>query len=44
LGLREPLGVLLIAIFLIVGVVALRRQVMREFPPPVADTEPMKPA
>jgi len=32
-GLREPLGVLLITIFLIVGVVALRRQVMREFPP-----------
>lgn len=38
-GLREPLGVLLIAIFIIVGVVALRRQVMREFPPSEADTE-----
>jgi len=43
-GLREPLGVLLIAIFLIVGVVALRRQVMREFPPPEAGTEPLRPA
>jgi hypothetical protein len=43
-GLREPLGVLLITVFLIVGVVALRRQVMREFPPPEAGTEPLKPA
>lgn len=40
-GLREPLGILLIAVFLIVGVLALRRQVMREFPPPEADTEPL---
>ncbi|GIK77975.1 MAG: hypothetical protein BroJett022_16650 [Actinomycetes bacterium] len=39
-GLREPLGILLIAIFVIVGVVALRRQVMREFPSPGAGAEP----
>lgn len=36
-GLREPLGALLIAVALIAGVIALRRQTMSEFPAPEAD-------
>jgi hypothetical protein len=43
-ALREPLGILLIAVVLIVGIVALRRQTMREYPAPEADTEPLTPA
>jgi len=43
-ALREAIGILLIAIILIVGMVALRRQVLREFPPPAADEEPLSPA
>ena len=43
-ALREPVGVLLIAIVLIIGVVALRRQTMNEFPASEADTKPLKPA
>ncbi|MEZ5075456.1 MAG: hypothetical protein R2691_11600 [Solirubrobacterales bacterium] len=43
-ALHEPLGIALIAIVLIVAAVALRRQVMREFPPPEAPTEPLGPA
>jgi hypothetical protein len=33
-ALREPIGILLIAVVLIVAVVALRRQTLAEFPPP----------
>jgi Flp pilus assembly protein protease CpaA len=43
-ALQKPIGILLIAALLIIGVFALRRQTMREFPPPEADTEPLKPA
>jgi hypothetical protein len=43
-ALHKPIGILLIAALLIIGVFALRRQTMREFPPPEADTEPLKPA
>ena len=43
-ALREPIGILLIAVVLIVGVIALRRQTMREFPASEAGTEPLKPA
>ncbi len=43
-ALRQPIGILLIAVLLIVGVIALRRQTMREFPGPEADTQPLKPA
>ena len=35
---------ILIAVLLIIGVYALRRQTMREFPDPEADTKPLKPA
>jgi len=43
-ALRQPIGILLITVLLIVGVIALRRQTMREFPGPEADTQPLKPA
>lgn len=43
-ALREPLGVLLIAIALTAGTIALRRQTMREFPAPDPATEPLEPA
>ncbi|MFN8112418.1 MAG: hypothetical protein U0R51_04385 [Solirubrobacterales bacterium] len=43
-ALREPWGILLIAVVLSVGVYALRRQTMREFPASEADTKPLKPA
>jgi hypothetical protein len=43
-ALHKPIGILLIAVLLIIGVFALRRQTMREFPPPEADTKPLKPA
>lgn len=43
-ALRQPIGILLIAVVFIVGVIALRRQTMREFPGPEADTQPLKPA
>ena len=43
-ALREPIGVLLIAVVLIIGVIALRRQTMQEFPASEADTKPLKPA
>jgi hypothetical protein len=43
-ALRKPIGILLIAVLLIIGVYALRRQTMREFPDPEADTKPLKPA
>jgi hypothetical protein len=37
-ALREPLGILLIAVVLVVAVVALRRQTLAEFPPPTERT------
>jgi hypothetical protein len=43
-ALRQPIGILLIAALLIIGVYALRRQTMREFPASEADTKPLKPA
>jgi hypothetical protein len=43
-ALRQPIGILLIAAVLIVGVIALRRQTIREFPGPESDTEPLAPA
>ncbi|MCB0877284.1 MAG: hypothetical protein KDB46_13930, partial [Solirubrobacterales bacterium] len=43
-ALREPIGILLISAVLIIGVIALRRQTIREFPPAEADTEPLAPA
>jgi len=42
-ALHEPLGILLIAIALIVGTIALRRQTMREFPAPGPGAEPPRP-
>jgi hypothetical protein len=43
-ALREPLGIFLIAALVVIGVAALRHQIVREFPAVPASERPTKPA